>query len=1516
MASTSMDTTIHEPVLNVTSIDFDILGNDEIKKASVLTVVHPDTYEASAPKLGGLIDTRLGVTDYSLVCSTCKENYVRCPGHFGHVKLTDPVFHWGFMSYVKNVLSCVCLKSCKLLVPSSELQKQLNAKSRRARFQEIRALCSSVKISPYSGIPVPKLTIDVKKNSGLITLIAEYVVSLSHETILSDIGGGPQTIVETYGDTKKKVRQMLSASECFYILNNISPMDCEMMGIQHPSNMILENFPVPPVCIRPSIKGEFVSQGYSEHASTHKISDIVKFNLKLEREKERSLTVPDNQRYIRDYRDCVQYHVATYFDNESMTLPKCELKSGSGNAARSITYRFKGGKTGRIRGNLQGKRVDFSARTVITSDPYNNVDELGIPLKIAKIITYPEIVTPYNIEKLTETVRRGRDNYPGANYVETTHMQGPDGKPVRIDLRYRSHNVTLRFGWVVHRHLCDGDVVLFNRQPSLHKMSMMAHIVRVINDPSLITFRMNVTATDPYNADFDGDEMNLFAPQSEQAKEELLRLADIKNHIVSPRNSKPIVTLKQDSLLGTYKFTDDNNILSWQDTMILLTQTSLRERLIDGSIKIDKNRTYSGRDIISFITPGRVNLDNGKVVVKNGIIEKGQISKREIGKTKNSIPHLIVDSYSKTRAARYMDDIQRVIINWLMMYSGFTVGLMDTVIDKDVADTIKENIRRKTLEVCNLITETEDTHMIDRSNFEEYTFHELAAVISDQISIIQKAIKPSNAIYVMVESGSKGNWNNIGHIMGCLGQSPFEGKLIPKKINGRALPHFPKQDDRPYARGFITRPYNEGISPTEFFFYMMDGRSGLIDQAIKTADTGYMQRRTIKATEDVYQAYDMTVRNSTGNIIQWVYGDSGYDTGKQMEVKSRMIIMDNNTLEKSFGFTEDERKRLHISTADNRTLIELLKHDRDLLRQFQAKAVMNSKVVKDLFYLPFHVTRVIQYHSSKGRSAKKKQEEKPSVKEILESIDYLCSARTSKVLAMTKSQMDDPTSVKYKNDMKHKSLFRILMREQLSPRKILIDYDMNRAQFKDMIEELILSFNRNMVQPCEMVGILAAQSIGEPLTQFTLNTFHSSGMSDMGDLSAMARFKELIGFSRNVKGPIIRVYLDDDIACNEKAAQTILYNIQNTHLHHLVTRSTVIWDTTGNHTILKDDMISDPRAVFPVVGPAVGDIKLLSRAAPWTFRFEVDRMELLKRGMDLLTLKMTFVEFWETFLDQKGIKKKEKELFGLVSSLYIMSSEENSETPVLHIRVELKTYDAIVLNDLTDFFTTRFRVQGLPGVVKAVCKKELRKRFHPDTGGLVEEDEWVITVQGTGGVTIRELLMLEGVDISRTTTNDVFTIYQLMGIEATRAALIKEFDKAYSEAGGEINYQHLSVLVDIMTHGGTVTPVNRYGINKLDTDPLSRASFEKTVEQLVQAAVFQEVDKVSSVSSRIMLGRVIRGGTGMVGILTDLERFEQTENVEHRYLTQLSMKSDTPVPKLTPDPYISNIFRLLQVEAY
>ena len=491
-------------IATIEKIEFCVFSNQEVKRYSVINdqygIVIPEAYENGEPKQGGLIDKRLGVTDQQIFCDTCGLMANDCPGHFGHTELAEEVFHYGYLDITKSVLNCICLHCSKVLLTKDqeEIIDVLGNSHGKNRFAKIKKLTSNVRFCQRPenscGKPVGKISKEVTK-TGSMQLIVTYIVDSKLET-------DDKTVSNL--SKKKKNIEYLPPSKVYSILKNIDNDDCRLMGFDptknRPESFIIKNFPIPPVAIRPSVRLEMLSSGPSEDGLTAKLADIVKDNGRLKKQKDKTLITGEESKYNQDYQQLLQYDVATYYDNESI-LPESQQKGSK--ASKSLSDRLKG-KTGRIRGNLMGKRVDFSARTVITSDPNISLDELGVPIKIAMNITFPEVVTEHNIDKLTKLVRNGRDVYPGANFILPLHSLEL-GKKSKIDLRYRKRSVKLHNGDIVERHIIDNDPVLFNRQPSLHKMSMMCHRIKVIKDESLNTFRLNVTVTTPYNADFDGD---------------------------------------------------------------------------------------------------------------------------------------------------------------------------------------------------------------------------------------------------------------------------------------------------------------------------------------------------------------------------------------------------------------------------------------------------------------------------------------------------------------------------------------------------------------------------------------------------------------------------------------------------------------------------------------------------------------------------------------------------------------------------------------------------------------------------------------------------------------------------------------------------------------------------------------------------------------------------------------------------------------------------------------------------
>lgn len=482
----------------ITEIQFDILGNDEIQAMSAMAGTHgveiPDLYDKQEPKRGGLIDPRMGGSGNTL-CTTCQLDGKYCDGHPAHIDLAEPVFHPLYLQYVKNILDCICIQCSNLLInkENEKFKQILKIKSNRNRLIKIHELASKANFcmrnNQNCGIRVSKIKIEIKKSTSAINIYSETDAIDVDEKGVSD---------------KKKNRLNLTPEMISEILDNISDEDCRILGIDpnrsRPSDMIHKIFLVPPVHVRPSLRGYFSGGSTMEDGLTHKLADIIKANTRINKQKENN---NDNaSKYSKDHAHLLQYHVATYYDPDMITAPK---NDGKGAQFKPIVARYKG-KTGRIRGNIQGKRGDFNARTVITSDPTISANYLGVPVKIAMNVTFPEIVTPFNHDELTKAIRNGTDVYPGANFVfrRNAITSGRTVKP--LYLKFNKEKITLQYGDIVERHLKDGDIVLLNRQPTLHKQSMMGHRIKVINDESLLTYRLSVAVTPPYNADFDGEK--------------------------------------------------------------------------------------------------------------------------------------------------------------------------------------------------------------------------------------------------------------------------------------------------------------------------------------------------------------------------------------------------------------------------------------------------------------------------------------------------------------------------------------------------------------------------------------------------------------------------------------------------------------------------------------------------------------------------------------------------------------------------------------------------------------------------------------------------------------------------------------------------------------------------------------------------------------------------------------------------------------------------------------------------
>ena len=1443
-----------ENINYITQIQFNIFSNENIINNSSITekdgIVIPETYDGGEPKRGGIVDTRLGITDGNLECAYCGLNANNCPGHFGHTQLAQPIFHYGFLNHVRNILSCICLKTSKLLIDkeSPEIKKLLNL-NKRNRFNEIKILSKKILVSDV-GIPVHKIKEEIK--NSIINFVAEY------------------NIVNNQDSSKKKIKEYLSAIDVYKILKNISNEDWKFLGFDshmyRPEDFLIINLPIPPVTIRPSLKTEFLALSTFEDSLIHILVEILKSNNKLKKINEHPKV--ERGKYDQDTVNLLQYHAATLYDNDSLKLAPNEQKIG-GKPAKSISERLKG-KTGRIRGNLMGKRVDFSARTVITPDPNIQINELGIPIKMAMNLTFPEIVTIDNKVRLSKLINNGRKIYPGANYVKKKSRFNNKQYDI-IDLNYR-RNVLLELGDIVDRHLVDGDYVLFNRQPSLHKLSMMAHKIKVIQNKDLYTFRMNVSATPPYNADFDGDEMNIHVPQTIQTKTELQHIANLKYHIISPKDSSPIISFVQDSLIGVYKLTLDDIEIDWRDVMNLLV---LCNNL--NLNNIIKNKKYTGKALYSKLIPNNINAikDDGEII--NGNIVKGPIN--------SSCNKLLVSNiwykYNANKTKDYIFNTQRLVSSYLL-FEGFTVGIGDLIINNKLKIEIIKSIEKKKMETNHLITEIENNpELIDAYTFEESLRENLKAHKGVIEKMVMNNLDNSNNFYTMSKhgSGSKGSGINMMQMVGALGQDILEFKRIQKKVNDRTLPHYFQNDDRAEARGFIERSYYDGLSPQEFFFHNMTSREGLIDTAIKTQDTGYIARRLMKGLEDIMIKYDGTVRTVNNRIIQMVYGDNGIEQIKQTIQKLHLIKKDNNELMKDYFFNNNEIKELvkksYISNTDNKKFSDIsnkyysqLKGLRDEIRNIQKIYTQNYVNIIDEYASPVNFKRLIT--DIKNYKNINDDGKKVSPIYIYEKIEYILKPGTT-ILLTIKNKYKNTNNIKILDEIKYKFLFRLLLFEYISPKKIINNYKLSKFKFDILINQIIEEYNNGMVEPGEMVGSLGAQHIGEPSTQMTLNTFHATGSGNVGMLG-VPRLREIISLTKEIKTPTMQIYMEDNNNYNK--TKIISSYIKTTHIKDLITNYSIIFEH-NNDNIIKKDKVSNMLSI------SIGNnTNLKAENIPFVLRLEINKNMLVQRDMSLLDIKIQFTNYWKkNFGNIKNIKKQYKNIIMNIINCGIMSNNDNSEIPIIHIRFNMKNYDMFELIDIKDLILN-IKLKGIDNITNVYNPVE-RQYIDYTNDKLETKKEYFISTEGQNIINIR---YIKGIDLNRTITNDIIKTYKYFGVEAARSIIIKELTNVFVSGGNDVNYHHLSILVDLIINNGKLTSIDRHGLGKLDNGPLSKASFERPVDILLNAAIYNEVDDMNSVSSRIIAGRTIDGGTCCFDVLMDNEMIENSELIDKKLL--------------------------------
>ena len=1483
MSSTAPD------IKNAIGVQFSIASPEEIRNNSVVEVTKYETYEKDIPVVKGLFDRRMGVTETGEICNTCGQKNTFCPGHFGHLNLARPVYHYHFIQTTMKILKCVCYKCSKLLIDKdSELCKIISKKSNKARWVDIYELCNKVSICGQE-------TVD---GCGALQPTSYKIENISG--IVGSWKGEPEKLKFTAELVKS-------------IFERISDEDSYFMGFNEawcrPEWLICTVLPIPPPPVRPS-----VNQGNSQRMDddlTHKLADIIKFNNNLKQKIENNA----NTDIIEDFTEMLQYHVATLIDNEIPNVSQSTHRSGR--ALKSIRQRLKG-KEGRIRNNLMGKRVDFSARSVITPDPNIELDQLGVPLKIATNMTIPETVNNFNKDRLTSLIKNGPLKWPGAKNIIKKN-----GIKLSI-LESNKDEIELFNGDIVNRHLLDNDYVLFNRQPSLHKMSMMAHRVRVMKGN---TFRLNISVTPPYNADFDGDEMNCHAPQSVSSMIELAQIVSVNNQIISPRENKPIITIVQDTLLGIYKLTFTENLTfkrgnkltyanntNLYDTSgdsseklvpsVVFTKKQLMNLICDLStfngsiptpeITLDQNGSmielWTGKQIMTFILPEIINLkmenqsyDNNPIDEKNiveiiqGTVIQGTFDKALFTKTSKGLIHTIYNDLGPERAKDFINDLQK-IVSYLLLIEGFSVGISDMLADEETNEKMKEIIDTRKLKIEEIMQELHldifenlsgDTN---QNYFEGKVNSILNETLNDTGKVGLSTLEEKNRATFMVNSGSKGKATNIAQMVACLGQQNVDGGRIPNGYSDRTLPHYQKYDDSAESRGFVENSFISGQTPQEYFFHAMGGREGLIDTAVKTSQTGYIQRKLVKSMEDLKVDYDLSVRSSSGAILQFIYGNDGMDS---IYVESQPLFLTKLSLDdviKKFKFDDStnwstclteklakkfKKSKYHSKLKNNFKL--LMDH-----REYLINQLFNGEPENNINY-PIHIQRIVS--NICGISG--------SNQGYLSDISPVEIIRENEILKQKIILSDVFNNVK---------VFHILIDIHLSPKVLINEYYITREKYDKIVLLIEQQFHKSKIHPGEMVGPVAAQSIGEPATQMTLNTFHYAGVSSKSTATrGIPRLRELLHVSSTIKSPSVTIYLKEDYKRDKNKAQYAKNKLEYTLLKDIITECGVYYEPSND---TQETNIDEDKEFINMYNLFTEDIQ--EDYIPWIIRFKFDKEIMMEQGIVMEDIELSILEWANKTDDLDRIRyiysdDNSNELIGRLSINGITDKHSDDTFNGLTDQSDIISS----LTAMSEELMNNIAIKGIENIT-GIIMNEI-KTVNYIHNELIDSKEWILETDGTN---LLDVIIHDMVDFKKTWTNDINEIYNLLGIEAARSLLIQLILEVINEGAGYINSRHVELLCDTMTSKGYLSAINRQGINRGDLGPLAKCSFEDTTDQLIKASIFGEKDNLYGVSSNIMLGNNIPSGTGFCDVFLDEE--------EHINLYK-DLYKDSPVSEFEVD---------------
>ena len=889
----------------------------------------------------------------------------------------------------------------------------------------------------------------------------------------------------------------------------------------------------------------------------------------------------------------------------------------------------------------------------------------------------------------------------------------------------------------------------------------------------------------------DGDEMNMHVPQSVSAAVELGLVASVDRQIISPGTNAPVISLVQDALLGFTLLSHKKDNLTRNEIMDTLMWCNAEYNGID-------LKNQRGIDLLTkYIIPNwNENIHSYKALLENSRDGKSQ---------KGIIKKIIQDTfndYGKDDTRNLIDNVSFTANRWLIG-NGFSVGLSDLFIDNETFTQMDTKLKESKEKVIKIICDVHNgtfKNEFNHSNMEEFENKikkELGEALDNVGEVAMKSTTiENNRLMTMIKSGSKGKKFNFTQMISMVGQQSLNGQRVEYGFTDRSLPHFHKFDDGMKARGFASKSYAQGLEPTEFFFHAMAGREGLIDTAVKTAETGYIQRRMVKAMEDLVVEEDGTVRNNKGNIVQLLYGGDGFDV---------------TSLEKVF--VNDKEVYLPFNIV---RMAELIKK--------------SDKTISNI---------ATEQHVNNYRKKLKKSLKNLGQKGWLKYIDSNINLVRS---------IDEYYTI------------------QKLPKDITIH------NLKELSKNVIQKIYNSRVSPGEPVGIISAQSLGEPATQMTLNTFHSAGV---GKTSGVPRLRELLRATKNMQSPSLTVYTmyeknynkdnwDSDLINRQNELLKVKNELLQVKLSSIISRTEIVYEP-ANSTIT-DTQFSE---VYNLFSSLITDTTTTTtKQAEWILNIVFN-----KSKMDNVEMIDVYTAITDLLFDVYGTTEEESKIDYF--PLTIMYSDNNDPDQIalrviLNMNVDNEELDddddekdngsadedaLLILQKLEFDIINKINIGGITGI----------KNVHIPDEPTKSNPEYILETSGTNLSTV---LSLPDIDSTRTISNNVHENLVTLGIEAARNSIINELTDVITGARQYVNKHHIQLLADNMTRPGYFISVDRHGINKSnDNSIISRASFEKSPETLIEAAVFGMKDNMQGLSGAVIFGQPIKIGTNKSELL-------------------------------------------------